>query len=466
MNKILPLILFCISISCTDNKENKDIVYFAGEIVNPTSDFVVLYKDNKPIDSAALDAENRFQFKLENIDEGLHHFDHAPQYQYVYLEKGDSVLIRLNAAPAYFDESLVFSGDNEEVNNFLIEMFLTNEDEAALIREYYKLKPEAFSKKIDSLKKQKTDELKDLFNNVEISEEAKKIASASIIYNSYLHKERYPFYHKKYTGESSIHELGKDFYAYRKDLDLNNEELSYFRPYYDFLKHHFGNLSFMDCYKNCADNAIPENVSMLHINRHKLKMIDSVVSEKKLRNNLFRNIAVDYLIKEHEISKESEAFIADFKALSTNKEHIEEINDLYGNIKSLQINQDLPDLVLECATGKEKTLKSIAKNQKTVFYFWTSDRKRHFRNTINLINQLQKENPSYTFVGINLKTGNEEWLNMIAERNLNKENQYWAKDFKTVQKTLILDNLNKCIIANDTIIVNGFGTIQNAFATN
>ena len=55
---------------------------------------------------------------------------------------------------------------------------------------------------------------------------------------------------------------------------------------------------------------------------------------------------------------------------------------------------------------------------------------------------------------------------MIAERNLNKENQYWAKDFKTVQKTLILDNLNKCIIANDTIILNGFGTIQNAFATN
>ncbi|TKD65880.1 transaldolase [Flavobacterium sp. ASW18X] len=467
MNRLLPLLFLWGLVACKKDKTDKDLVFFAGEIVNPSSQHVVLYKNNEVVDSAALDPNNRFAFKLKNIDEGLYHFNHAPQYQYVYLEKGDSVLIRLNATPSYFDESLVFSGSNEEVNNFMIEMFLTYEDEDPLVRSFYSLPPADFSKKIDSLKEMKLVELKTLTgNNANLTDKAMAIAKAAVLYNSYLYKEKYPFYHKKYTGENTLHNLSDDFYDYRKTLDLNNEELSYFRPYYDFLKFHFGNLSYMACHKECAteEGAETTTLTRLHHNKHKLSIIDSIVVEEKLRNNLFRNIAMDYLLKEHEASESCRDFIREFEELCTNPAYVTEINDLYGNIKSLQAENTLPELTVQCVQGIPKTLSELAKDRKTVFYFWTADRKRHFRNATNRINKLEQEYPDIQFIGINLKTGNDEWQKLMAEKNMNTKNQYWASDFEMAQKKLIVDNLNKCILAKDAKVVNGFSNIYQPVA--
>ncbi|MEM1260583.1 MAG: transaldolase, partial [Bacteroidota bacterium] len=176
MRRLLLFSFFVGLLSCTEENTPKETVYFAGEIVNPTSDYVVLYKNDAVVDSAQLNEHNRFSFTLNNVDEGLHHFKHAPQLQYVFLEKGDSLLIRLNASPAYFDESLVFSGDNDVVNNFMIEMFLTHEDEEHLVYSYFTLPPEDFSRKMDSLQSQKLEELELLLNNEEISENGYALA--------------------------------------------------------------------------------------------------------------------------------------------------------------------------------------------------------------------------------------------------------------------------------------------------
>lgn len=231
--------------SCAGTSEKTSAVYFAGEIVNPTSTHVVLYKNDQVVDSAALNDKNHFAFNLDNISEGLYHFDHSPEVQYVYFKEGDSVLIRLNTVE--FDESLVFSGSGGDINNFLIEMFLAFEDEEPLVYSYYKLSPEEFSDKMDSLRQMKLDVLNDLMIDSEFSEGAVSTAQAAIDYNTYLHKEIYPFYHKKKTGEETIHKLDGEFYGYRENIDLNNGNLVFFRPYYDFMKNYFGNLAYAQC---------------------------------------------------------------------------------------------------------------------------------------------------------------------------------------------------------------------------
>ena len=135
---LLLLSLFVIS-SCATSERQANTVHFAGEIVNPTSNYVVLYKGDSALDSVSLDENNRFVMELDSVDEGLYNFYHYPEYQYVFLENGDSLQVRLNTH--YFDESLVFSGEGEEVNNFLIEMFLAHEKEEDLIYDLYKLEP-------------------------------------------------------------------------------------------------------------------------------------------------------------------------------------------------------------------------------------------------------------------------------------------------------------------------------------
>jgi hypothetical protein len=460
------LLLFACIIglfSCAEKNVPTEAVFVAGEIVNPTSDYVVLYKNDAVVDSAKLDENNRFAFTLENVDEGLHHFDHAPQYQYVYFEKGDSLLIRLNASPAYFDESLVFSGDNEVVNNFMIEMFLTHEDEEHLVYSYFKLPPDDFSLKIDSLRNQKLEELELLLNNEEISENGYAVAKASVDYNSFLYKEKYPFYHKKKTGEDTFHTLDNNFYKYRDELNLNDKRLSYFRPYYDFMKHHFGNLSYMACFTNCGKKEFYSAQDQLHLNKHKMAMIDSLVSEDHLRDNLLRNVAMDYLLKVHMANDDCSKFVQDFEALSKNDAHVEEIKHLFEGIKNLQPKKELPHLVLEDAEGNTTTLKEISQDGNTVFYFWTADQKRHFKNVMKQVVKLRKAHPEHKFVGINLRTTRPEWTNMLQETNLDPSLQFRCADFKTVQNTLIVDHLNKCVVSEDTLIVNAFGHLYASF---
>jgi len=464
MKRLLRFFTACLLVSCGGKKNTDNSVYFAGEIVNPSSDYVVLYKNDQPVDSAKLDDNNLFAFSLPNVEEGLHHFVHDPQYQYVYLEKGDSLLIRLNASATYFDESLVFSGDNEEVNNFMIDMFLTHEDEESLIYSYFKLPPEDFSKKLDSLRDQKLEELNAMGEEGTVSDTGFKMAKASIDYSTYLYKEKYPFYHKKKTGVDLMKVLDSSFYSYRNNLDLNESDLTYFRPYYNYIKYHFSNLSYLKCEQNCGEKELSPNQAHLHYNGHKLHLIDSLVRKEELRNNLFRNVAMDYLLKVHESTAECDKFLKKFEMLCNNREHIQEIKSLYTGIQGLQPKSKIPQLALKNTDGDETTLLDISKARgNAVFYFWTSEQRRHFKNVMKKVAKLQETHPNHSFVGINLRTSQDEWVKLLEEYQIDATDQYWSPDFEKVQRTLIVDGLNKCIITQDTLIVNAFANLYSSF---
>ena len=193
MARLLLLLLFIGFLGCKEKSDESKSVYFAGEIVNPTDSLVILLKGEQPIDSARLDSQNRFEFQFDSLPSGLYNFRHQPEFQYVFLEEGDSVQIRLNTVA--FDESLVFSGQGEQINNFLIDYFLESEAKEGLIREYYiPLEPEAFEAKLDSLQSRDLRNLEALRSEFPITEAAYHTAHSSIVYQNYLYKEKYPFW--------------------------------------------------------------------------------------------------------------------------------------------------------------------------------------------------------------------------------------------------------------------------------
>ena len=244
------LILVCIfAYSCGVIDKRPSPVYFGGEIVNPTSPYVVLFKDDQVIDSAKLDRSNRFKINFTAESEGLYHFDHSPQFHYVYLEKGDSLNLRLNTLE--FDESIVFSGKGEEINNFIVELFLANEEDDRIVDQYFQLEPDVFNEKIESIRHEKLQQLSSLLKEVSLSPRATALINATIDYNAFIYKEKYPFYHKRATHEENLHNIPSKFYSYRKELSLNNKDLIYFRPYYNFMKYHLGNLAYMECKEFC-----------------------------------------------------------------------------------------------------------------------------------------------------------------------------------------------------------------------
>ena len=465
VNKYFGVILFVLLCSCGAEESQSSTTYLGGEIVNPTSEQVVLFKGEIPIDSALLDADNRFEIRLDSLDNGLYHFFHKPEMQYVYLERGDSLQLRLNTVA--FDESLVFSGSGEVINNFQLEVFLDAEKEEQLIREdFIHLEPDAFSNKIDSLSERKLAQLNELRSEEGFSEDAYHMARASIVYKNWFYKESYPFWHRRATDDKTLHNLPEDFYAYRDEVSYSDPRLTYLKPYYDFMKFHIGNLAYMGCKKACeVDEGTGKLTGKLHFNRHQLELIDSLVHQETLRDNLFRGVAIEYLLK-HDTEENFQAFLEEFHKRSGNNRHLDEINRLSEGIHNLRPNHPLPRLQVLGADGEKYWLRDIpAAGQQTVFYFWSGPEQRHLRNISRRVRQLEEHHPDYRSDGICMQTEEAQWKNLVATYSLTPEDQFLADNFKEFAHTLVVFNPYKSVIAKDGLIVDGFANLNTSFRT-
>lgn len=451
----LPLLLS----SCQVSNQGSNAVYLSGEIVNPNDEFVVLYSGDQVVDSARLDVHNRFTFVLPELSEGLYHFYHYPEQQYVFLERGDSLRIRLNTQD--FDESLSFSGKGSSVNNFLISMFLAYEREAEEVKGLYGLSPTDFSSRLDHMRNDKLEEMLSLSQSDGWSPEAIRMARAAIDFDNFIHREKYPFYHRRSEREETFHELPESFYSYRKDLNINNRELSYFRPYYEFMKYHIGNISYMNCMENCAESHQRESAS-LHLGKHKMQLIDSLVVEHNLRNNLLRNVAIDYMLQNPRFTSREETFLNEFNALSSNPSHKQEISLLYNGIKNLQTNNPFPeDIRVVDQHGDEVVLRQETYTQPAVIYFWTGNQQGHLKGVIQRIEQLKETNSEYRYIGVALRTELSQWKKSISDYGLEPSEQFLGTDFENLRNKLVIESLNKCLIVKEGKIVEAFANIHH-----
>ena len=128
IKKILLLLLTVTTIiSCNTSSKKSEcgVSWIGGKIVNPKLDYVVISHNRSIIDTVALDSTDSFIYKIENTDPGIYFFSHY-EYQAMFLEPGDSVMIYVNTIE--FDESLSYTGRGAEKNNLLMEFYLLNED--------------------------------------------------------------------------------------------------------------------------------------------------------------------------------------------------------------------------------------------------------------------------------------------------------------------------------------------------
>ncbi len=133
------------------------VSFLGGQIINPSSEKVSLYKNNKLLDTLVLDEKNRFSRSYDSLQYGIYKFEHFPESQNLILENGDSLWFRTNTTD--FDSSLVFSGRGSAKNNFLMEIYLSLQRETSFLSSQYAQNSFKFGKVIDSLLEEKKREL-------------------------------------------------------------------------------------------------------------------------------------------------------------------------------------------------------------------------------------------------------------------------------------------------------------------
>jgi len=444
LNIVITFILFIILTSCYINNNKPNFSYFGGQIVNPKSTKVYFLKNDKFIDSATLNKHNKFLIKLKNLKSGLYSFSHGREYQYVYFNTTDSIIIRLNTWD--FDESLVFSGKGAERNNFLLNLFLSNENEDKLFRAYYKLNPNNFNTKIDSVLKIKL-YLYNQFktNNKQTPVYFNKLVNVAISYPLFRKKENYPLYHKRYLKAAKYPIIDNSFYNFRKKINFNDSSLVYFYPYRNYINsflHHNAYLKKLVLpNSNVAQNIIENIIKTIHQKQLKNFFLYRVVSDSFFYYNLTdnqRNTILNLFYKNCDDDKL--------------KSEIKQLASDFNNIKK---GKKLFDFKIINVKGKKLNASSVLKNNKTVLYFWSNS----VINTNNLskrILYLQKRYPNLNFIGINMDTSKESWLKSSIFKFLNPKNQYKLTQ-KCVMRNFITAKTPRIILLNDNAVVkNGF----------
>ena len=454
IKKLLLLVILSITLfSCKNNEDiSSNTTWIGGEIVNPLEDYVIFYQGDHIIDSIKLNKDNHFIYKAENLKAGLYSFSHK-EYQVFYLEPSDSLMLRVNTID--FDESLSYTGKGAVRNNFLIEMFLHNEAEVELMPKLYKLPPIEFEKALDSLKNIRIS----IYNEYEIKQdpnsEFTEVAEASINYDYYSKKEIYITANSSKKDQNNYLEIPESFYNYRKDIDFGSETLRSYFPYYRFLFRYFDNMALE---KNKETDFYNKN-SYTH-SYSKLKIIDSTITNTTLKNSLLRNIAGRYLLSCNSLEKQ-EKMLALFQETNNNADHIKEITELAEASVKLSPGNEIPNLFIVTAENTIKTMHGVINNP-TVFYLWSVDSEKHYKNIHYRVKELNSKFPEYDFVGINTDSNYNNWIQTVTKNAYNKGKEYQFEDISKAEKTLVIYSMNKTIIVDEKAkIIDGSANLFN-----
>ncbi|RZN80644.1 MAG: redoxin domain-containing protein [Winogradskyella sp.] len=449
---ILNLLLFsflgCKNMSLSDSS----MAYFGGEIINPKGDKVILYnRKEKVSDTLFLDANNRFSHIIENVTPTVYSFRHGGEIQFVIIEPMDSVMIRLNTYE--FDESLVFTGEGAPKNNYLIKTFQNNERESRKLVKYSQKEPEDFETFIVNRHNRELSHFEKFKIKKPISAFASSVIQANIDYHNYADKEIYPFI---YFGENKmvhVKDLPEDFYAFRSKINYNENHLSEIFAYNRYLFFHFDNLAVTTFYKNNAFHSKFDR-RQLSYNKAKLNLVDSLVEDEMIKNNLLKYKTREFI--NHSDSKEKiNEIMASYLSKTTNEEDIKYLNGLIASLDNLKPGKGLPDLKLIDVNDNEYTIAEVV-DKPTLIYFWSTNKKKHYKNSHYRVKELKAQFPKMGFISININDNPDKfWKETIHQYKFDLNTEYRFKNPKQALKTLAVNYLYKVIVVdNEANIIN------------
>ncbi len=428
---IFSFIITTISCGFDDNS-----TYFVGKILKKTNDKISILKDQVVLNEVVISNDGDFTMVIDSVQDGLYNFKHLPEFQYILLEKKDSLVLRLNAVD--FDESLVFTGKGSSKNNYLIDIFLNNENEQNFINSKLRKKPNEFSKIIDSLiqiKMLKFDNFKKLKRS--------NSTSNQILYNAI----KLPLYSKKEAyisnvkNKNNLNEISQDFYEYRKDVGFNMEILSNFKPYLDYLILRINNES----YTNIKDYSR----SQLKYNLDRINFVNDNISNPTIKSKILRYMAFEFLLQEDNLT-EIDTFLNEFTKVSLDKNVNLQIKQLYSDISSLQIEKKIPKIELIDNINNKVVSSNLVSDKPIIYVFWSYDQNSHQISLFDRIFDFLKNNYNYNFYCININSDKKKWKETLKYIEKNKNMKHFkTTNFEVMSKKMVLNNLNKIIVTSN-----------------
>jgi hypothetical protein len=432
--------------SCTGTKENSS-TFFGGKIINPKTKFVVLYSNDKVIDTLLLDERNKFLGTYENLYEGLYYFQHGNENQYIYLEPKDSLMLRLNTWD--FDESLVFAGKGAERNNILVDIFLETESERKNFYQLNKLTPKAYRTKIDSIANFKLHTYKDYIEkHPKETESYFKILKTALTYPIYSKVERYPINNVLITRKENFPKIETSFYDYRDNLDFDNNALMYYTPYARYITNYLYNITYSMGHKPMKDEFSSGFTLDL------LNTINDKINSKDSKNAFLKRTVLDHFYRKSSCNLNQKAFDL-FFTLSSNEGDKKLLKKLIEDNKVVRKGDEIKGFKISDFTNQPINIEDFTINRNSVLLFWNKD---YISSSLisSRIPFLQQKFPLLNFAVIEIDGDNTNRI-----KDIDIKNQYFINS-KMLENNFLTSKMHRTILVNKNgIVENGYAAISS-----
>lgn len=435
--------------SCNKEFKGNDYrAYFGGEVTNPTNRVVYFSKDGVVIDTIPLQKDNSFFIQFDSLAPGMYTFKHEPEYQYVYFDKNDSIMVHINSKD--FDESIIFCGRGDTKNNYLMESYLKNESDKEKMFDVYDYDISKFTSNTDSTYKSNKKSYNIHKNDIKWSKNFDEYAKAALDFNYFSKRELYPIIHKLRTAEDVFDKLPKNYYDYRKNIDFNNVQLATYSPFVMYLSHLLNNVGMVKYHNHFSDVDLA-----LTTNINKMNIADTLIKNEKVKNSILNNIAFTYLLEDQNMVN-NQKFLESYRKFSTDNSKKNEILRIGNAIQLLIAGNQLPEVNLVGKNGLTVSSNSIIK-KKIVLFFYTKEALTHLAAAHKKALAFKSKYPDYQFIAINLDKDQKEWLELLSNYKFEGIQEYRCADFEDIKNKWAITKIQRALV------LDGNGKIKNAF---
>ena len=215
-------------------------------------------------------------------------------------------------------------GNGASKNNFLMDVFLDFEKNEDILNKSFNKSFGNYLNSVDSVLSAQKKKFIEFKSKVEISEFSEKIINNALLY-PYMEKIQ-SFILRRNINEEL---WARILYDYK--INLNDKDLTFFKPYIDFIYLYTFNITRI---KN-------KEIDKIDFQINRLNIINEMISSNEIKSKLFRFLAFEVLLKNTSISEKSK-FIDEFLKISTFKSINDEVDELYENQKKITPGNDFP----------------------------------------------------------------------------------------------------------------------------
>ena len=423
------------------NSTNDMSAYFGGKISQAKSSFVLFCKDNKVIDTLFLDNNNEFGKKFESLQPGMYIIKYGNNTKYVYFDKNDSLHLRINGKD--FENLSSFYGIGKEKNNFLLELFSKVRSDHNRFDMLFDKDYKTFIRNAQSMRDARMAMYLRRKTEIGWDNDFDHYVKAIIDFAYYTQLEAYSYLRLKNENNQS-EELPEDYFAFRKKIDFNDESFAEFKPFTRYLSVLLSSITYEKSLHSALDKSL-----------FRMNIVDSLISNDKVKNKVLNNLAYSYLLEDQTINNNN-VFLKKYVEMSSDSIQINEIKKLQQSINAFTKESKLKDFDFRDRDMKIiKLLDTISKP--TVITFWTKNALNHFKKSNDQIVLIQQKYPEIQFVSINIDN-DENVLKMFESLFPRHSNIYLqATDFEELRDQWVILRLNRAIYINKNgYIVEGF----------